>query len=968
MPVSSPSTSRLPQVLALLSCALIAACGGGGGGAGSGATVGSEAPAASGSATSASSPASSAATSTATTQHVDIADAVAAVSALGVSATLSLGLPGVPASAPALATTPSRVFHVDSANGTDSNDGMSEITSGGSGPWRTLARLKTAGLAAGDRVELACGGVWHETLSLPVDGTAGAPIVVSTPAAGCSSLPSIDGTTSLGPSAWTAFKGSIYTASLAAVPLNLFSSSGLLTIAHFPSNADVAADPGSPYLALAADSSANVLTTGSDFVLPAGATIDSTTHVHVRTNPYIIDESAVGAFDGTRITLARAPTYPVHSGWGYFLTGQLWMLRSAGQWWYDPAAAQLYAWMPDSAAPSTAVAVSTLAVGIDLQGRNHVVVDGLAVHGVGVGVDARGSTDVTLRNMLIEDIADFGIDVAGSSHDVVESNGVARTGGDAITGWGGAMSPLVNDSTALTARNNIIRDSGVRMLGEQVLSLPRRSLAALFIGNGSTATGNVIVNAGYIGILAQTDSIVEGNFVYGACSVQDDCGGIYTSGTYNRSRIVGNTVVHSRGSLFGQPMDSRETSAEGIYLDDKGSDVVIQGNTVIDTDFGILLHDASRTSVDSNRLFGNRRAQIWMQEDTREIVANGDMVDNVVSGNQVAPIAPAAVGFLLSTTFASTANFATFSSNHFYDRMSPTVVRDTTGQGSQALTFAAWSGSTGHGSTQPVDPDGSAVSASGLATYTPVGGNLVPNGSLQSDSSGWAGWNATAPAGQMTRTTCPVGICLQYVAGGSQGVLSSPGFALQQGAWYRLTIDTSTQIDDQRVPLIVRLGSGDYASVSDRNLTFWANRAWGRHSVVFQSTRTVAAAGARVDIDGIVAGQSISIAALELVQIEPDSVAQNSSVIVNAAATPLSAACPFSATQPALCSQLFDLASGQNISWPLVVPARSAAILYAQNLSLADSDNDGIPDNQDSCANTPAGMAVNAAGCPLTTH
>jgi hypothetical protein len=344
------------------------------------------------------------------------------------------------------------------------------------------------------------------------------------------------------------------------------------------------------------------------------------------------------------------------------------------------------------------------------------------------------------------------------------------------------------------------------------------------------------------------------------------------------------------------------------------------------------------------------------------------MVDNVVTGNEVAPIASGAVGLLLSSTFASTANFGSFTANRFYDRIAPVVAVDSSAQGSEALSFGAWSGSTGHGSTQAVDSQGFAVSTSGFATYTISGGNLVSNGAFQNGASGWSNWNATAPAGQATVASCPAGTCLEYAAGGSAGVLSSPGFAVQQGAWYRLTIDTSTQIDNQVVPLIVRIGSGSYASVSDRSLAFNASRAWSRHSVVFQATQTVAGTGARMDIDGIVAGQGISIAAFELVQITPDATSQNSAVVVNAGSTAMSAACPLSATQPALCSQLFDLATGQAVSWPLPVAARSAAIVYAQNTALVDSDGDGIADSQDTCPNTAPGTPVNASGCPLTTH
>ena len=962
---------------ALLLCSTLAACGGGGGNSGSGtdASTSATTPSNNGStdaSTSSGSGSSSGDTSsgdTSTTPQVGISDAVSTMHALSVSALLSLGLPATPSPAPALIVTAAHVYHVDSVNGIDTNDGLAATTSNGSGPWRTLARVANASLVAGDRIELACSGTWHETLRLPSDGAAGSPIVVAQPAAGCSSLPSIDGTVSLAPTAWASYQGNIYKAPLSATPLQLFSSTGAFTVAHFPNDASVTADPGSPYLALAADSNGATLTVGSDFALPAGATIDTTAHVHVRTNQWLLEDSAVSSFDGTHLTLAKAPTYTVPSGWGYFLTGQLWMLGAAGEWWYDPAAQQLYAWMPDSAAPASAVAVATLPVGIDLQGRSHVVVDGVAVHGVGLGVDARSTSDVTLRNMLVEDIVDVGIDVAGSTGDVVESNGVARTGSDGVTGWGGAMDPLIADSTALIARNNIIRDSGVQLNGDVVTSLPRRSEAALFIGNGSTATGNIIVDAGYVGIMAELNATITGNFVYGACSVLDDCGGIYTGRQYNNAQIVGNTVVHSRGMLYGQPLAGRSTAAQGIYIDDLGSDVLIQSNTVSDTDYGIQLHDTERNTVQSNRLFGNRRAQIWMQEDSNTVNPNGDMFGNVVNGNEIAPVASTSLGMLLTSVYANTSAFGTFASNRFYDRISPTVVANSgSAQGSTNLTFGAWSGSAGYGSAQAVDTQGAAVSASGYASFMPSGGNIVPNGALLTDSTGWSNWNQTAPSGQMTRYACPAGACLQYAAGGSSGILSSPGFSLQQGAWYRLTIDTSTQTDDQLVPLIVRRGSGAYESLSDRDLSFTGSRAWSRHSVVFQATETVSAAGARVDFDRVVAGQSLTVASLQIVQITPDVSTQTSSMIVNAATTTLAAACPFASTAPGDCAQSFDLATGQPVAWPLSVPPGSAVIVYVQNPALLDTDGDGIPDSVDSCPGTPAGAAVDATGCPLILH
>jgi hypothetical protein len=121
-----------------------------------------------------------------------------------------------------------------------------------------------------------------------------------------------------------------------------------------------------------------------------------------------------------------------------------------------------------------------------------------------------------------------------------------------------------------------------------------------------------------------------------------------------------------------------------------------------------------------------------------------------------------------------------------------------------------------------------------------------------------------------------------------------------------------------------------------------------------------------MDISPVPVGQSISLANVELVAVTPDTTAALSGALINAGASAKSWDCPFASSQPTLCSKFRRLADDGAVSWPIAVPAFSAALIYAQEPTLLDTDADGIADVDDRCPATPTSTPVNAAGCPLT--
>ncbi|EHR70154.1 hypothetical protein BurJ1DRAFT_1282 [Burkholderiales bacterium JOSHI_001] len=869
-----------------------------------------------------------------------------------------------------------RRFHINSQTGDDALDGLAAQAAGpGQGPWRSFGRLAGAGLRPGDAVLLACGSQWQQTLKLPASGTAERPIYVGTdPGRPCAAPPTIHGRLDIPASAWSPLRGAVHRATLAATPLQLFSSAGALSLAHHPNRGHLGNDPASPYLALPSPGNAvpkqgggtgsNQVTLGPELQLPAGAALEEGLQFHVRTTSWLIDTATVTAVAGRQINLSRSTSYPLQAGWGYYLTGQAWMVDSPGEWHFDAASRVLTCWSPDSAAPGSGVVASVLDTGIDLRDRQHVVVDGVAIDHVGTGIDLRRSERVRIRNASVQDVAERGVNAASTRGATIESSLIARTGLDALGGHfegeGHAM--------ALTALNNLIRDSGVRLDGDTVLSLPRRSQGAIHAGPDSVVRGNTIVNAGYHGIRLWGNSTVENNLVLGACSVLDDCGAIYAWSSAD-SAIRNNIVAHTRSPLSGKPDKERHSQSQGLYLDLATSRITVQGNSAADTDNGIQVHVGDHHALEANHLYGNRRGQLWLQETSNARRAAGDLHDIGVSRNLMAAVVPGSSGLRLQTRFGSTAGFGSVNGNRYLDAPDAVAVSNASAGGTRDFSFRQWQSGTASGLPDARDATGNSANA-GRSWYSVAGANLVPNAALEDGLAGWSSWNAAPQAAQLLREPCPSGLCARLVAGGSASRLSSPPMALRRGQWYRLSVDLSSDSDAQRVALVLRRagGAGEAGpSLADRPLGTTAGRDWRRHSVLFRSTLDTPSgnSGARLDVDGIAPGHWLSLARLELVPVQPSALAQVSAILLNAAAAPALLACPFTGAQAASCNHVLDMQTGEPVAWPLRVAAHASTIVHGFDPQLLDADGDGIPDHQDLCPGTPALKVVDASGCAL---
>ena len=121
-------------------------------------------------------------------------------------------------SAPAWAT----AYYVANAGNDSCNGTSSTIGSSGACAWKTISKVSGTTLAAGSSVLFNCGDTWREQLQPHNGGSVGSPVVFSTyGTCSGSNNPIISGSNLV--TSWTTYSGSIYQASLATAPRNVYS-------------------------------------------------------------------------------------------------------------------------------------------------------------------------------------------------------------------------------------------------------------------------------------------------------------------------------------------------------------------------------------------------------------------------------------------------------------------------------------------------------------------------------------------------------------------------------------------------------------------------------------------------------------------------------------------------------------------------------------------------------------------------
>lgn len=762
------------------------------------------------------------------------------------------------------------------------------------------------------------------------------------------------------------------TSTQAAADVSQVFESGVgVNVAHHPNRGFNSTDPQSVFLRTAQASStftnatgravSNYLVTGSDLALPAGATITAGLKLSVRSADWDVSEHSVSSYSGNTLRFTPDSAYGLsQAGWGYFFTGALWMVDSPGEWFFDTAASTLYLQTSTGAAPSASITYSTLALGADLKNKSYVTVQGIAFRRVHTGVEMSGSTDVQLQSVQISQTVGFGVVATPATNPVINASTISDTQTDAIHAF---------SAKGIQVTGNTILNSGVRVAANgQVTSLPAPAWAAVHAGPNALVHDNRLRHTAHDGISAGDDSTIGSNAIEVFCLSLNDCGGIHTF-QVARLKIQNNLVVDGRGSVQGTPTGFTLHTA-GIYLDGHTSASQVTGNTLAYADWGMQLLDSYNNTLSGNTFYGNRQHQLWTQQRQNVVNASkGDVFGNVVQYNQFFPTG-INVSVNQTSSTGAPADMAAYDFNQYSTLLASSIAVEGGPASNRSYTFADWQNAVNAvGAARGLDRSGRVAAPLAGRAIGIMGGELMPNGNLANGLTDWGrGGSHSNPT--LSLGPCPAGIttCVRVTspATNTWSLLATPKFSAVKGAWYRISFDAAVSNPAvQGISVAVR-NADTYATISP-TLAASGSSSWKRYAFTFQVTTdtpiTANASGARVDFQGIVGGQWLTVANVQLTTMTAGASDVPYTLIYNTGRTASFPACPVA--NATTCGNFVAFSDGAAISWPTQLSPLQSRIIFAPDRNLVDSDNDGIADHQDSCAATPTGSVVNNRGCSL---
>lgn len=666
-----------------------------------------------------------------------------------------------------LSTSLKAVTYYVSPNGSDSNAGTSSTAA-----WRTISRVLQSiyTLQAGDRVLFERGGTYRGELIMPGSGTSASPIEFG--AYGSGAEPIISGSDVV--TGWTQYSGSIWRAPISGTVKHVYVGGVRQTLARYPNTGWLRNDQGS-----GTSLYDNALTQNTNYW--NGAT------VVIRGSNWSYDAATVTSFSNGTLGFANIYYNISNYDWGYFLCNKLEQLDAPGEWYHDAATGQLYLWSPGGVNPNTlTVEASVREKGINVYwSRQYVNITGLAFqHQRLAGIWVDGASNVQVSNCVFRELY-FGLRTVGTNC-VYQNNTFTNTY---------ASGAMLLDNGSQFVGNTLTNIAMVPGLGESNWGY----FGVRTIGNNNIVRLNRITNTGYIGIVVDKNALVEKNVVRNATAILNDGGGIAFDNC-DGAIIQDNIVMDLLGDLESSAPDfvPYQKICHGIYFGNTViKNTIVQRNTVSNCQGSGLHVDHTMVStgnqIRDNVLFNNK-IQLSISDYSNYNGPNAmppyhvGSFNGIYNGNVMYSTSSDQLCMKHYNVYSpNNVDFGTFTNNRYfspYEELS-ILVHNTNSGVQKQFTLERWQTerSEDAGSTR------SPLRAGMYSTISELSGNLMLNGTFDTNVNGWTGWPTNA---QVTRD-------LTYLDNGALKALlpnanvypdfslRSPDlFSVQSAQWYRM--------------------------------------------------------------------------------------------------------------------------------------------------------------------------------------
>ena len=498
-------------------------------------------------------------------------------------------------------------------------------------PFATIQRAADV-MLAGDTCYVR-GGIYRETVTLPLSGTAEAPIrflAYTNETVTVTGLDLVSG--------WTVHSGSIYRCTVPSEVSQLFADGELMVEARWPN-------------------------TDTDYFEPTLASVDSATTGSYEA-PISLTDSALSSFsngfwDGAKLwylpgsqwgsgsstitthsgnqlnflNTSRRAALQIESGSKYFLYGTLNALDAATEWFYG--AGQLYFQAPGDVDPSTLVVEArTRIYGFDLGSHDFVEIDGLKFKAATIKVEG---SNCLVENCTILYPTPFFDSVIWKGGYGVELHGQNNTirQCEIAWSWGDGVS-LKNASISNTVENCLIHDCN----WAGGWSAPIRTL-----GTGHALLNNTIYNSGRSGIRFQqaTNLRIEHNHISHMGWLTKDLGAVKTGGTNGLGTVIAYNWLRDHNS---------DAWCTGVYLDNNSSNYLVHHNAAWNFDNGMRMNLATSDVQAYNNTFFNSS-----RESMAQYAPDGEVLSNILTYNNIGTTGPFRGTDLQNNLQATEANF-----------------------------------------------------------------------------------------------------------------------------------------------------------------------------------------------------------------------------------------------------------------------------------------------------------------------